>query len=367
MTTVNITPGKRGFQISWDDRPPAEYPFIWLRDNDPDELHPDTRERTFDLTSVSLEIRPDNYAVKDGSLVVNWPGKTSPSIYTFDWLQRHRPGRARVDASLVECTFWDRETLPRIPRFDAEQCAAKPTSLREALLTLKEYGLVIVSGLQDSSAAGERFGELIGFKRETNFGVMFEVRSEPRPNNLAYTAMALPLHTDLPNQELIPGYQFLHSFRNSASGGNSVFADGFKICADLRDESPQDFNQLTQVKIPWRFHDAHYDIRRRRPIISLGEDGSFEYFAFNAHIADVPDMEANNLVEFYGAYQRLMICMREARYSIEHKLLPGEMAIFDNTRVLHSRTAFDPATGERHFRGFYIEHNEVDSRIRTLV
>jgi len=367
MTTANIKPGERGFQIIWDGRTAADYPFIWLRDNDPDELHPDTRERTFDLTSVPLDIQPTDYAIEGSSLIVNWPDKTSPSVYTFDWLQRHQPGSVRADTSNIRPTLWNRETLARLPRCDAAQCAASPVALREALLKLKEFGLVIISGLQDSPAAGEEFGDLIGFKRETNFGVMFEVRSEPRPNNLAYTAMALPLHTDLPNQDVIPGYQFLHSFKNGASGGNSVFADGFKICEVLRAELPQDFKQLTRVNIPWRFHDEHHDIRQRRPIISLREDGSFNYFAFNAHIADVPDMDAGALIEFYGAYQRLMIRMRDSQYSIEHKLLPGEMVIFDNTRVLHSRTAFDPESGERHFRGFYIEHNEVDSRIRTLV
>ena len=46
---------------------------------------------------------------------------------------------------------------------------------------------------------------------------------------LAQRSLALPLHTDLPNQELVPGYQFLHCYRNSASGGESLFADGFRV------------------------------------------------------------------------------------------------------------------------------------------
>ena len=30
----------------------AVYPYLWLRDNCPSGLHPDTKERTFDLLSV---------------------------------------------------------------------------------------------------------------------------------------------------------------------------------------------------------------------------------------------------------------------------------------------------------------------------
>ena len=34
--------------------------------------------------------------------------------------------------------------------------------------------------------------------------------------------------------------------------------------------------------------------------------------------------------------------------------------------VLHGRAEFDPSTGDRHFLGYYVECNEVDSRIRVM-
>ncbi|GAF53314.1 gamma-butyrobetaine hydroxylase [Psychrobacter sp. JCM 18900] len=52
----------------------------------------------------------------------------------------------------------------------------------------------------------------VDYLRQTNFGMTFDVISEKSPINLAYTSLSLPLHTDLPNQELPPGYQFLHFF-----------------------------------------------------------------------------------------------------------------------------------------------------------
>jgi len=238
--------------------------------------------------------------------------------------------------------------------------------LKDALLDAKRIGLAIFEGLPDSPTAGEAFAELIGFKRRTNFGVMFEVINKADPNNLAYTSLALPLHTDLPNQHVIPGYQFLHSYRNSANGGESVFADGFRICEDLAAEKPQEFELLKQVKVRWRFHDDSSDIRQHRPIISQHKNGELSCFVFNAHIADVPDMESAVLYDFYTAYRNLMLRIREPKYAIQQALAAGEMVMFDNTRVLHSRTAFDPASGDRHFRGFYVEQNEIDSRIRVL-
>jgi len=366
MNIADVTRGERGFTITWDDRSVAEFPFIWLRDNAPDEFHPDTRERVFDLTTVNLEITPDAFAVEPDALVIDWPEKQQASKYGAEWLHVHRPGQVRADPAIVARTTWDRDGMPAIPRAAADQCVGDQLKLRDALRTLKQFGILIVDGLDDSPDASRSFGDLIGFRRRTNFGDMFEVISRPVPNNLAYTSLALPLHTDLPNQEIIPGYQLLHCYRNTSTGGQSVFADGFKICEDLRRDLPDDYDLLSRIDIPWRFHDDGNDIRQHRPIICERADSALDYFVFNAHIADLPDMDAEMLYDFYPAYQRLMQRIRLPQYAIQHMLVPGEMVIFDNSRVLHGRTAFDVNSGERHLRGYYLERNEIDSRIRVL-
>ena len=366
MNIANVESGDRAFYVAWTDSSVTEFPFIWLRDNDLNELHPHTRERVFDLTSVELDVSPDSFEFGAQELVVRWPGRLQPAIYPASWLCAHQPGRVRADPARVEESLWHGGTLASVPSVDASECATSREALLAALELLKRTGLVIFAGLADSTTAGEAFADRIGFKRETNFGVMFEVISKARPNNLAYTSMHLPLHTDLPNQKLIPGYQFLHCFKNDATGGESVFADGFQICADLRNERPEQFELLCSVALPWRFHDDTCDLRQRRPIIGRGANGSLEYFAFNAHIVDVPDMAATTLYEFYAAYRELMIRVRDPRYAVAHGLKPGEMIVFDNLRVLHGRTAFDATSGDRHLRGYYIEQDEVDSRIRVL-
>ena len=39
---------------------------------------------------------------------------------------------------------------------------------------------------------------------------------------------------------------------------------------------------------------------------------------------------------------------------------------FDNYRILHGRSAFDPNSGHRHLQGCYIDRDDFLSRIRTL-
>jgi len=364
ISAVDIRP--KAFALTWENGKVTELPFIWLRDNDPDELHPDTLERTFDLTSVELDIQPVSHSLEKNTLVVDWPEKPTHSRYSADWLAQTLPGMSRPDPSETDLQTWDGSGLSAIPRFDAVECSSSYATLYSALAHTKRKGIAIIHGLEDEPQAGEHFAEQIGFKRQTNFGVVFEVINKPSPNNLAYTALALPLHTDLSNQEAIPGYQFLHCWKSSVSGGESRFADGYRVCEDLQRDRPDYFKLLSETHIPWRFHDEDVDIRFRRPVIDVDADGGFRGLAFNAHLADIPDLPSEQLYDFYEAYRDLMQRIRDPIYLIRYALAPGEMVMFDNRRILHGREAFDPTKGERHFRGFYIEHNEVNSRMRVL-
>jgi len=346
MNIVQVEKESRALKVIWQDGSTNTLPFIWLRDNDPHELHPQTHERTFDLSSVSLDIKPKSHHFDENGLEISWPNKETPSKYSKEWLLEHRPGIRRPDAARISKKSWPSENLTALPRFDAQACHSSPAALQEALVSLKTTGIVLIENLADELSAGEEFGDLIGFKRESNYGVMFEVKSKPDPNNLAYTSLALPLHTDLANQEFVPGNQFLHCYRNNATGGGSIFADAMAIIDDFKVEHPQHYELLCKAQVPWLFIDSEFDIRQHRP--------------------DVPDFNTDLMYDFYAAFRELMISIRTAKYNIEYVLNQGEMVVFDNQRILHGRASFDPDSGDRHLRGYYIEHNEIDSRIRML-
>ncbi len=352
--------------VSFGNGVRASFPHIWLRDNDPAGFHPVTHERTFDLTTVALDIRPKQPRFTANSLLLRWPDEDAESVFDAGWLYRHRPGVPRADAAAIEQQTWTADTLGTIPRFSAKACRDSAAELGNMLAAFKSHGIVIIDQLDDDPMAGEAFGDLIGFKRRTNFGVMFDVVNKPDANNLAYTALSLPLHTDLPNQDYIPGAQFLHCIANSAEGGDSVFADGFQICQDLAREEPDAFETLKRITLPWRFFDDTCDIVSRWPVITQRADGQFDAFTFNAHIADVPDLETDEMLQFYAAYQNLMHRVRSEKYRVEYRLQPGEMVMMANKRVLHGRTGFDPASGYRHLRGYYIDLNEINSCLRVI-
>lgn len=44
MTDIRVALEQRDLVLQWPDGDSSRFPYVWLRDNDPAELHPDTQE-----------------------------------------------------------------------------------------------------------------------------------------------------------------------------------------------------------------------------------------------------------------------------------------------------------------------------------
>ncbi|MCG7629799.1 TauD/TfdA family dioxygenase [Epibacterium sp. MM17-32] len=368
MAQAVLQPEDACVLVSFTDGTSARYPYIWLRDNDPAGFHPDTQERVTDLSAIPPDITAASVAISGSHLMVHWQDAAeSSSRFDLTWLRAHVPGTRASDPARTGFQPWRSDLgADGIPRVAAQEVLTSDRMLRSWLEQTQIMGLSIIEGLADTTEAGMEVARRIGFLRQTNFGVTFEVKSKPNPNNLAYTPIALPLHTDLTNQELPPGFQFLHCLANEAEGGGSLFCDGYAIAEDLRHQDPESFELLSTVSVPFRFHDHETDIRNRKKVINLDEEGRVIEICFNAHLADIFDLEPALMQRYYRAYRQFMILTRSPEYLVTLKLKGGEMVVFDNRRVLHGRDAFDPQTGYRHLHGCYVDRGEFESRLRVL-
>lgn len=365
--TLQILAPERRVRLCWADATYSDYGFDWLRDNCPSAFHPETRERVLDLLSIPEDIVPLDAELDENTLTIHWNTDAHISRFDLAWLKERTFGNRDIDPALPVRVRWrGADDGAVIPRFDAASVSTDDASLKDLVQAMLVHGLVVVQNMPTDPNAGMTLARQIGPLRGSNFGETFEVISKPNPNNLAYTSDALPLHTDLPNQETPPGFQFLHCLANSAEGGGSVFADGLAMSDDLAETDPVSFEFLSNVSIPFRFHDSETDLRQHRPVITLRQDGRFSELAWNAHLADTFDMEPDMIAPYYAAYRRMMAMTRDPAYPVTIRLAAGEMAIFDNRRVLHGRESFDPSTGNRHFRGCYVDRGDVESRFRVL-
>ena len=356
---------EHALKLTWSDGKTSTFHYLWLRDNCPTTLHPDTKERVFDQLSVTSDIHPLNYSVENDCLMIDWSEGDHQSQFSGEWLLEHAYSGDLRPANRPRAKSWDAGFVNAFSRTSYNDLMTDDGSLYRWMKQLDQDGLILVKDMPNTPQALDDIAHRIDYQRQTNFGVTFEVRSEPNPINLAYTALALPLHTDLTNQETPPGYQFLHCLANDTEGGESVFADGLKVLEDLREESPKHFDMLATVAIPFRFHDNAHDIRHHHPVINLDHQGNIVELKYNAHLASVFDLPEAIMHDYYLAYRDLMGRLRQPKYRMQYRLKAGEMVVFDNRRVLHGRTEFEP-NGHRHLRGCYVDRTEFQSRLRVL-
>lgn len=361
----NITLQDKSLDITWQDDSQSNFHYLWLRDNCPSGFHEKTQERVFNLLSISPDLKALSAEISsDGqSLIVDWSEDNHRSNFDVAWLKEHDYSKG-IKQKFDEVA-WDSDYENRIARHSYTNVINDDKALAGWMGDLAKYGLTIIQDMPSEETATTAIAQRVGHLRESNFGVTFNVRSKPNPNNAAYTADALPLHTDLPNQETPPGYQFLHCLQNESTGGESTYVDGLRVAEYMQEHNPKAFELLSSVKIPFRFHDETHDIREHRPVISV-IDGHIDEIKYNAHLAATFDMPADVMYDYYVAYREFMGALNKPEFMINYRMKAGDMVVFDNRRVLHGRQVFDPNTGARHLHGCYVDRTEFKSKRHVL-
>jgi len=205
-----------------------------------------------------------------------------------------------------------------------------------------------------------------GYPRDTNFGRYFEVYSRPDANDLAYASVALGPHTDNPYREPVPGIQLLHCLVNEVEGGLSTLADSLAVCERLASEDPEGFERLATTPVAFRFRDTGEDLVEQRSIIRRDADGAVTGLHYSPRLDSLPLLDEAALQAFHRARQRLGKLLVDPAFELRFPLRQGELLLFDNSRIVHGRSAFDSNGGRRHLQGCYIDLDEPRSRYRVL-
>jgi gamma-butyrobetaine dioxygenase len=260
--------------------------------------------------------------------------------------------------------LWD-ATLATIPR---AKWSSHPSDaeLAEVLARFLEWGFVILTHVPTKPAIILQVASMFGFTRETNFGALFDVRSTPEANDLAYTSLPLDPHTDNPYRCPVPGVQLLHCLANETSGGLSTLVDGYAAAEALRKRDSEAFQLLSHTPVRFRFRDAKTDLVSSAPPIELDVTGRVQAVHFSPRLDFVPLRSPAELASYYRARRAFDHLLRSPEFEIRFLLDAGELLMMDNRRLLHGRTGFDPAEGLRHLQGCYIDIDGPRSLYRVL-
>ncbi len=185
-----------------------------------------------------------------------------------------------------------------------------------------------------------RVAKTFGFVRRTNYGKLFDVRVVADPANLAFTSRAIAPHTDNPYRDPVPTLQLLHCLRDASLGGDTGLVDGFAAAAALRREDPASFAVLTATPWPFGYTDKETELRARAPLIALTPDGRITAVRLNNRSMGPLRLPYEQADAAYAAYRAWASLLGRPEFLLTLRLAPGDCLIFDNTRVLHARTAF---------------------------
>jgi gamma-butyrobetaine dioxygenase len=248
--------------------------------------------------------------------------------------------------------------------FDDARQSASPRL--QWMVRLLQDGVAFIRGVPRTEDGIVEAMSSLGQIAATNYGLVFDVRSVPTPENLAYSDRGLGLHTDNPYREPVPGFQSLHALLTSTEGGDSVFADGFALAEHLRGQDPESFAQLTRTAVPFAYRSADADLYAERPLIQLSCDGSVAAVHYNSRSIAPLRLNATDSQRFYAAYRHFAQLLREPRFQLKFRLQDGDLVMFDNRRILHGRTGFSAQRYPRHLRGCYLSRDSVYSAAALL-
>ena len=259
---------------------------------------------------------------------------------------------------------WCAEDKPD-PRYDWDSLHDDET-LHRALRDFIELGFLLVDRTPTERDSILQIARRFGYVRDTNFGPFFEVYSRPDSIDLAYRPVALGPHTDNPYRTPVPGIQLLQCLQNETEGGLSTLADSLAVAEQVRAENPQGFALLASVPLRFEFRDADTQLVSIKPMIEVDGSGKMVGVHYSPRLEDIPLMSDSDTRSYQRARSRMGELFSAPRYELRFKLMPGQMMMFDNNRVLHGRTAFDPAQGHRQLQGCYIDRDGVRSRFLVL-
>jgi hypothetical protein len=355
--------------IEWQHGGVSEFASLWLRDNVRADRDPHSGQRLIDIVDLPAAPRIRAAHAENGRVRIEWEGEARPAAFELAWLAAQAAGGAAQRPELHARLWLDGARLDARRDFASVELAAARAdpSVRLAWLTrLTQDGIAFLRAVPCEACAILDAVSLIGRVAETNYGLVFDVRSVAQPENLAYSDLGLGLHTDNPYREPVPGFQALHALVTSPEGGDSLFADGFALAAHLRDGAPDAFRLLTTTAVPFHYRSGDAELYAERPLIQLSCDGRVTAVHYNNRSIAPLRVAAQAAPAFYAAYRRLAALLREPRFQLRLKLTDGDLVVFDNQRVLHGRTAFTSARYPRHLQGCYLTRDSVFSETGLL-
>jgi gamma-butyrobetaine dioxygenase len=355
-------------ELNWSDNSHNRFHPIWLRDNCrcSECGDPAIGYRSLHLTSLDLNLTPRSLNSAPDQLKISWDDGHE-SCYATSWLSEYSYDNTSRAARAFKPVVWNDALRANPPRYDYSEIVDDDAKLLQMLQQVRDHGICFLHSAPAEAGVVEALSLRFGFPQESNFGRVQDLVYNPARRSIANDIKALKPHTDEPYRASPPGILLFHCIANDQTGaGSSTFVDGFEIAERLRAHDPEGCYALSNNFHSFRRHFVgDVDLIAEFPILSLDEYSHLCGVRINDRVAAPPSIPADQVEVYYRALHYLLQQSEDPELIMHLTLKPGDIAIFDNHRVLHGRTDLT-VDGQRWLQWVQIERGDFHSSLRIL-
>ncbi|OQE26715.1 hypothetical protein PENSTE_c005G08966 [Penicillium steckii] len=360
----------------------AALPYYYLRDSCkcPRCVDPHSKQRSFRTSDIPAKIYPRHIEWNGFSLKITWandiPGYGEDHVSSLDFESlKAGPMNTHDNVSTATKPFhWGNKLMQGVQHWVSfDDYMSNDAKFAESMRNLQRLGLIFVKDIPKSRDLVKKISERMGPVRNSFYGETWDVKTVPQAKNVAYTNQFLGFHMDLLYMNEPPGYQLLHCLENSCEGGESLFADSFRVANIMRKQFPSEYKTLTKRLFGFEYMHNDHIYSNVRPLFELDKmtNGIRNVNYSPPFQSPVPKHMiggTSNHAHFKPWRQALKTFTRllESNSSVfQLKLNPGECVIFANRRVVHARNKFNTASGSRWLAGAYVDEDALLSTFAT--
>lgn len=376
LSTTTFDQDTRIVTATWGDGHVSRFPFIWLRHR---KFFPALgRSEQADDAPCLLPELPDVVAASAirsdaGVMEIHWSHDDSTTRHDLVWLRDNCLSIESRRARQPRPQLWSGADAAKFNWFEAADLE-EPASRLEIFQHVRDRGLAFIRNVPVEPGKVMDIAKHFGPVRRTHHGSLFDIRSlpedrqGPRVNIGATASNSQAPHTDESFRHATLGIMLFHCLKPDPSGaGESMFADGIAAAEALRETDPDAFEFLaTTPLVQAAERNPQERFRTRGRIIATDTLGVVRGVKVADRTLPPLDLPEDKIEPAYRALRAFLAQLYAPERIFKKCLEPGEMAVFDNQRVLHGRCAFNPDAGERHIQQVSIERDEFHSLFRQL-
>lgn len=365
---ATIAQRETGISVAWEDGVESFFHNVWLRDTCFCEECGDcySSNRHMVISELPREFSPRIASLDDqGRLAIEWTPDGHRSVHDGDWLRRNRYDDEAREARRPRPILWDASEMAAPPRVSFAAARDTDTARLALYRAVRDHGFCIVESGPAEAGGLLRTAELMGEVSDAAYGAVFDLSPANTIGTLGATLRAVPPHTDEPFRYMPPGLLILGCVRPATEGGDTILVDGFQIGERLRREDPEAFDLLCRPNHVFiRYHAGTLDERMRGKVISVDDRGAVCGIRLHTRSTAPLDVPSEAVPAYFAAHRALVALAMAPENQIRLRLKAGDVAVLDNHRVLHSRTAFSDPT--RFLQTSSVSREDFHENLRLL-